>query len=58
MNEWVDFYEKFKHPPLPDKKYFYLSLRDGKGDRSNGHISDEQRQHLENVWDIFNFEYF
>ena len=53
--EWVDFYEKFKHLSLPEKKYFYSSLRDGKRDRSNGHISDEQYQHLQNVWNTFNF---
>ena len=51
--EWVDSYEKFKHPSLPEKKYFYSSLRDGKRDRSDGHISDEQYQHLQNVWKIF-----
>ena len=28
--ECVDSYEKFKHPSLPEKKYFYSSLRDGK----------------------------
>ena len=39
--EWVNSYKKFKHPSLPEKIYFYLSLRDGKRDRSNGHISDE-----------------
>ena len=33
-------------------------MRDGKRDRSNGHISDEQYQHLQNVWDIFNFNTF
>ena len=31
--EWVDSYEKFKHPSLPEKKYFYSSLRNGKRDR-------------------------
>ena len=56
--EWVDSDEKFKHPSLPEEKYFYSSLRDGKRDKSNGHISDEQYQHLENVWDIFNFNTF
>ena len=56
--EWVDSYEKFKHPSLPEKKYFYSSLRDGKRDRSDGHISDEQYQHLQNVWKIFNFNTF
>ena len=39
--EWVDSYEKFKHPSLPEKKYFYSSLKDGKRDRSNGHIPGE-----------------
>ena len=50
--EWVTSYEKFKHPSLFEKKYFYSSLRDGKQDRSNGHISDYQYQHLQNVWNI------
>ena len=56
--EWVDSYEKFKHPSLPEKKCFYSSLKDSKRDRSNGHISDEQYQHLQNVWDTFNFNTF
>ena len=43
---------------MPEKKYFYSSLKDGKRDRSNGHISDEQYQHLQNVWNIFNFNTF
>ena len=57
-HEWVDSYEKFKHPSLPEKKHFYSSLEDGKQDRSNGHISDEQYLHLQNVWNIFNFNTF
>ena len=56
--EWVDSYQKFQHPSLPEKKYFYLSLRNGKLDRSNGHIPDEQYLHLQNVWNIFNFNTF
>ena len=56
--ESVDSYEKFKHPFLPEKKNFYSSLRDGKRDRSNGHISNEQYLHLENVWNTFNFNTF
>ena len=47
--EWVDSYEKFKCLSLPEKKYFYSSLKDGKRNRSNGHISDELYQHLQNV---------
>ena len=56
--EWVDSYEKFKHPSLSEKKYFYSSLRDGKRDKSNGHNSNEQYQHLKNVWNTFNFNTF
>ena len=52
--EWIDSYEKFKHPSLPEKKYSYSSLRD----RSNGHISNEQDQDLQNVWNTFNFDTF
>ena len=56
--EWVNSYEKFKYPTIPKKKHFYSSLKDGKRDKSNGHISDEQYQHLQNVWDTFNFNIF
>ena len=52
------FLPKFKHSFLPEKKYFYSSLKDGKRDRSNGHSSDEQYQHLQNVWNVFKFNFF
>ena len=45
------------HPYLR-KKYFYSSLTDGNRDRSNEHISNEQYQHLQNVWNTFNFNTF
>ena len=44
--EWVDSYEKFKHTSLPEKKYFHSSIDDGKRGKGNGHISNEQYQHL------------
>ena len=56
--EWVDSYEKFKHPSLAEKKYFYSLLRDCKQDRIDGHISDEQYLEFQNVWKIFNFNTF
>ena len=56
--EWVDSYEKFKHPFLPQKKYFYSSLKDGKRYNTDGHVADEQHLHLQNVWDTFNFNIF
>ena len=56
--EWVNSYEKFNYPQLPPKECFYSPLRDGKKNRSDGHISNEQYQDLKNVWDIFNFNTF
>ena len=52
--ECIDSYEKLNYPELPPKECFYSSLRDGKRDRSDGHISDEQYLHLQNVWNTFN----
>ena len=40
------------------KKYCYSSLRDGKKDRSDAHISNEQYQYLQSVWDIFHSNTF
>ena len=51
----MDSYEKFNYSTLPDKEYFYSSLREGKKNKSDGHISNEQYQHLKNVWNTFNF---
>ena len=47
--DWADSHEKFNYPSLPPNECFYSSLRDGKKDRSNGHISDEQYLHLQKV---------
>ena len=49
--EWVDSYEKFNYPQLPPKECFYSSLKDGKRDRSDVHISDEQYLYLKNFWE-------
>ena len=56
--EWVDSYEKFNYPQLPPEECFYSSLRDGKRDRSDGHISDEQYLLLKIIWNTFNFNRF
>ena len=47
--EWVDSYEEIKYKQLPPKECFYSLLRYGKRGRSDGHISDEQYLHLQNV---------
>ena len=36
----------------------FLSLKDGKRDKSDGCISDDQYLHLKNVWKEFNFNTF
>ena len=40
------------------KNVFFSSLRDGKSDKCDGHISDKQYLHLRNVWDTFSFNIF
>ena len=40
------------------KKYFYSSINDGKRNKGNRHISNEQYQPLQNLWKIFNFNTF
>ena len=50
--------EKFKYPTLSKKIHFYSSLKDDKRDKSNGYLSDEQYQHLRDVWNTFNFNTF
>ena len=56
--EWIDSYQKFKYQQLLPKECFYSSLRDGKRDNSNGHISDEQYLYLQNIWNMFKFNTF
>ena len=43
---------------MPPKECFYSSIKDGKRDNDNGHISNEQYLHLQNVWNTFNFNTF
>ena len=54
--QWVDSYEKFNYQELSPKECFYSSIKDGK--RDNGHISNEQYSHLQNVWNKFHFNTF
>ena len=58
LYEWVDSYEKFNYTELPPKECFYSSIKDGKRDNDNGHISDDQYLHLKNVLNTFNFNTF
>ena len=58
LYEGVDSDEKVNYLSLPRKEYFYSSLRDGKKNKNDGSISDEQYLHLQNVSDTFNFNKF
>ena len=51
--DWGNSYEKFNYQQLPPKECFYSSLKDGKKDNSDGHSSNEQYLHLENVLNKF-----
>ena len=56
--EWVDSSQKFDHQELSLKERFYSSLKYGKRDNDNGHISDNQYLHLKMLWNTFNFNTF
>ena len=56
--EWVGFYEKIYNQELPPKEWFYSSIKDGERDNDNGHISNEQYLHSQNVWNTFSFNTF
>ena len=56
--KWVDSYEKFNYKDLPPKECFYSSINDGKRNKGNEHISNEQYQYLQNIWNTFNLNTF
>ena len=56
--EWVNSTKNLNTQPYLKKNHFYSSLKDGKRDKSNGYISNEQYMHLQNVWNTFNFNTF
>ena len=56
--KWVDDYRKFLYPRLPPKEAFYSRSNDGKRGKGNGHITNEQNEHLKNVWKEFGFKTF
>ena len=42
----MNSYKKFKYTELPPKEDFCSRLNDGKRGKGNGHISNEEYQHL------------
>ena len=47
--DYMDSFQKFEKTELPTKEEFYSIL-------SNEHITDEQYNHAQNVWDTFNLK--
>ena len=56
--EKLDTDKKRDFTELPPKECFYSSIKDGKRDNDNSHISNKKYLHLKNVWSIFNFNTF
>ena len=56
--EWVDDYRKFNYPRLPPDDAFYLKLDSNQRGKSKGYITKEERTHLNNIWQTFDFNKF
>ena len=53
----MDNFKRFNEEKLPDKEYFYRSVKHGKTgenvEKLDGHISDEEYLTCKKVWDVF-----
>ena len=58
--EYMDSFKRFGEEKLPDREYFYISIKDGTtGDNAkklDGHISDEDYLASKNIWNKFNIK--
>ena len=58
--EYMDNFKRFSEEKLPDWKYFYNFVRDGKtgdnGEKLNGHISNEDYLMFNKIWNEFNMK--
>ena len=58
--EYMDNFESFSEEKLPDWKYFYSFVRDGKtgdnGEKLYGHISNEDYLMFNKIWNEFNMK--
>ena len=52
------FLQKIYLFKITTKESFYSSVGDGKRGKGDGHISNEKYLHLQNIWNIFNFNTF
>ena len=58
--EYMNSFKRFSKKKLPDKKWFYTSVKDGttddKGKTLDGHISDEDYLKWNKIWNEFNIK--
>ena len=56
----MNSFEKFEEKELPNKEYFFSSTKKGKigddGEKSDGHISDEEYLMCEKTWKKFDMK--
>ena len=58
--EYLNSFKKFSEEKLPDKKYFYSSVKDAttddNGEKLDGHINDKDYLTCKNTWNAFNMK--
>ena len=58
--EYMDSFKRFNKEKLPDKKCSYGSVKDGttddKGEKLDGHVSDENYFMCKKIWNKFNIK--
>ena len=56
--KYMDSFKRFGEETLPDREYFYSSVKDGTtgdtGEKLDGHISNEDYLMCKKIWDEFN----
>ena len=59
-NEYMDNFKRFSKEKLPDKKYFYSSVKDrttgDNGEKLYGHISNKNYLTCNKIWNKFNMK--
>ena len=56
--DWVTSIKKLNYPKLPPKEAFHSSINANQRGKGDGHISDEDYEHLQNIWKILAFKTF
>ena len=59
-DEYMDSFKKFREEKLPDRKYFYSSVKDeatdDNGKKLDGHISAKDYLTCKNIWNEFSMK--